>query len=373
MIRLAHTAALGVLFLASAASASQEDDLDKLRQRITALQDQFNQTSDAKSDAADALRESERAISDRRRAVMQIQQRQQAARKEWQALQQQSRSLSSQTAVQQALFGHLLYLQYLEKDAQDYFRLLLDGDDPNQISHKLRYYAYINRSRAASIKTMRNNLEQLQKVSAQARTRSDALTRLQAEEHAGLQQLEADKRTRQRTLQRIGVQLRQQQREIGRLQRNEKRLTQLMEQLARLAPSLAVAPFPALRGKLALPVQGRPLNRFGARRPQGGLMWTGWVLRAPANQTVKAIAPGRVVYADWLRGYGNLMVIDHGQGYMSLYGNNEALLKQTGDELHAGDTIATVGNSGGNENSGLYFELRHEGRPLDPALWMRHR
>jgi septal ring factor EnvC (AmiA/AmiB activator) len=125
-----------------------------------------------------------------------------------------------------------------------------------------------------------------------------------------------------------------------------------------------------LKGKLVLPVKGNITNKFGAPRPDSHVLWKGLFVRAEASQPVKSVAAGRVVFADWLRGFGNLLIIDHGNGYMSLYGNNETLLKQVGDALHGGDTIASVGNSGGNEESGLYFELRHEGNPLDPVKWI---
>jgi septal ring factor EnvC (AmiA/AmiB activator) len=173
---------------------------------------------------------------------------------------------------------------------------------------------------------------------------------------------------------KIALQLKQQRREIGRLQQNENRLYQLVEKLAHVLPDTKSdsAPFKALKGKMVLPVRGKLRNQFGTRRPESTMMWTGWFLRAAANQPVKAVAAGQVVYADWLRGFGNLLIIDHGQGYMSLYGNNETLYKQVGDSLRGGDTIATVGSSGGNEDSGLYFELRFEGKPFDPNKWVRH-
>ena len=157
------------------------------------------------------------------------------------------------------------------------------------------------------------------------------------------------------------------------MQRNENRFSQLVERLAHVLPAQPdIIPFKSLKGKLTLPVRSKVSNKFGTRRPESTMAWTGWFLRVPANQPVKAIAAGRVVYADWLRGFGNLLIIDHGQGYMSLYGNNEALYKQVGDNLHGGDTIAVVGNSGGNEDSGLYFELRFEGKPFDPGKWVKH-
>jgi septal ring factor EnvC (AmiA/AmiB activator) len=203
------------------------------------------------------------------------------------------------------------------------------------------------------------------------RSKSEEIAVLQTEELRGLQKLERDKRARQQTLNKIASQLKQQRREIGRLQRNESHLSQLVEKLAHLLPNIDGKPFKSLKGKLALPVKGKKTNQFGVRRTGNNLIWTGWFLRAPANQPVKAVAGGIIVYADWLRGFGNLLIIDHGHGYMSLYGNNETIYKQVGDSVRSGDTISTVGNSGGNEDSGLYFELRFEGKPIDPAKWVR--
>jgi septal ring factor EnvC (AmiA/AmiB activator) len=131
-----------------------------------------------------------------------------------------------------------------------------------------------------------------------------------------------------------------------------------------------VRAFSSLRGRLALPVRGELAGRFGSPRSDGGLTWKGLFVAARTGESVKAVAAGRVVYADWLRGFGNLLIVDHGEGYMSLYGYNETLLKRVGDEIHGGDTVATVGNSGGSADSGLYFELRHQGKPFDPMSWI---
>ena len=120
---------------------------------------------------------------------------------------------------------------------------------------------------------------------------------------------------------------------------------------------------------MRLPVRGAVTNRFGAARPEGGT-WKGIFIRAAAGSEVKAIAGGRVVFADWMRGFGNLLIIDHGRGYLSIYGNNDALLKQTGDTLRGGEAIAAAGSSGGNAESGLYFEIRHQGKPIDPLKWV---
>jgi septal ring factor EnvC (AmiA/AmiB activator) len=243
------------------------------------------------------------------------------------------------------------------------------------VARELHYYGYIARDRAAALQSLRSGLARLQAVTGQARRKSDEIAALRAEEQEQQRRLEQDKRARQQMLRKIALQLKQQRREIGRLQKNESRLSQLVEKLARVLPDRQgyEAAFRSLKGRLAMPVKGTPGNRFGARRPQSTLIWTGWFLRAAPSQPVKAVAAGRVVYADWLRGFGNLLIIDHGQGYMSLYGNNETLYKQVGDSLRGEDIIAAVGNSGGNEDSGLYFELRFEGKPFDPKPWIRKR
>jgi septal ring factor EnvC (AmiA/AmiB activator) len=198
--------------------------------------------------------------------------------------------------------------------------------------------------------------------------------------------LQEKKRERQQTLVKISKQLRGQRREIHRLQQDENRLAQLVEKITQMLAQpkskslfrnnklpdnrFDGKPFAQLKGKLAIPVKGDITNRFGASRPDSTVLWKGIFVRATSGQNVKTIAAGRVVFADWLRGFGNLLIVDHGNGYMSLYGNNETLYKQVGDELRGGDTIATVGNSGGNEDSGLYFELRLESKPLDPFKWL---
>jgi septal ring factor EnvC (AmiA/AmiB activator) len=129
-------------------------------------------------------------------------------------------------------------------------------------------------------------------------------------------------------------------------------------------------PFQGLKGKINFPVRGELSNRFGSPRSDSGVLWKGLFILAKAGQEVKAVAAGRVVFSDWLRGFGNLLIVDHGDGYMSLYGNNETLYAQVGTAVTGGDTIAAVGNSGGNSESGLYFELRHQGKPFDPLAWI---
>ena len=288
-------------------------------------------------------------------------------------------------AEQRTLLGRLLYQQYLG-GRQEYLKLLLNSHDPNQVFRDWQYYKYIAHNRATWLATMRNDLAAMNAVSTATRGQRAELKSLRAEQAAQKNALEKEQHARQRVLGKISQQLRQQRREINRLQRDENRLAQLVDRLTKMLarPKTGAllrndnlpdnrfdgSPFDQLKGRLALPVKGEVTNRFGAPRPDSTVLWKGLFLRTFAGQAVKAVAAGRVVFADWLRGFGNLLIVDHGNGYMSLYGNNETIYKQVGDVLHGGDIVAAVGNSGGNEDSGLYFELRHESKPLDPMKWL---
>jgi murein hydrolase activator len=186
---------------------------------------------------------------------------------------------------------------------------------------------------------------------------------------------------------KVSRQIEKQRREISTLKRDENRLARLIEQLSQMlsrprsrserlrnerVPDASGdgTAFSQLKGRLNLPVRGELRNRFGSPREDSGLSWKGLFIAAPAGQEVKAIAAGRIVFADWLRGFGNLLIIDHGGGYMSLYGNNESLFKRVGEAAQGGETVAGVGNSGGNTNSGLYFEIRYQGKAFDPLGWI---
>jgi septal ring factor EnvC (AmiA/AmiB activator) len=373
------------LTLTGTVYASQPEELENLRKRIAAMQREMDKTSESKSEAADALRGSERAISDSNRKLAELAEQQRVADKKLNELQEQERRLTGSMAEQQALLGRLLYQQYLG-EKQEYLKLLLNSHDPNQVFRDLQYYKYIARGRATWLAALHDDITALNTVSTAAREQRAELKSLRAEQSAQKKALEKEQHARQRVLGKISQQLRQQRREINRLQRDENRLAQLVDKLTKMLAQPKTNslfrndnlpddrfdgnPFDQLKGKLTLPVRGEVANQFGAPRPDSTVLWKGLFLRTSSGQAVKAIAAGRVVFADWLRGFGNLLIIDHGKGYMSLYGNNETLYKQVGDVLHGGDIVAAVGNSGGNENSGLYFELRHESKPLDPMKWL---
>jgi len=371
-----------------AAYASKQEELDNLRKRIAVVQQHMDKTHESKIEVVDALRESERAISNRNRKLAEIAALQHAADQKLGKLQDQQRKLSSSMTEQQTLLGRLLYQQYLGGN-QEYLKLVLNNQDPDKISRDLFYYQYIARDRASTLAKLRSNLAAMDMINIATRQQREQLVSLRTEQAAQKASLIKEQHARRQVLGKISLRLRQQRREITHLQRDENRLSQLVNQLAIVLAQPASKtllrndrlpdnrfdgrPFDQLKGKLELPVKGELTNRFGTPRPGSTVDWKGLFLRTSDGQPVKAIAAGRVVFADWLRGFGNLIIIDHGKSYMSLYGNNETLYKQVGDVVRGGDTIAAAGNTGGNENFGLYFELRHESKPLDPMKWIAKR
>lgn len=371
--------------LCSQAQAGPKDDLRELRDRIESLQKQLAESEESKADAADALRESERAVSETNRKLYQLSNQRREANAALLKLQSRAHTVESDIAGEQATLGRLLREQYIS-GRSDAVKILLNREDPNEIARQLHYLGYVSRARAALLERLRGDLANLETLAGETQRKSAELRALQNEEARQKQRLEKEKAERQRVYARVSSEITKSRKQLSTLKRDEERLTRLIKRLAREAArrkpgkrttnqvlpnaDLGSGSFRSLKGRLRLPVLGELMNRFGSLREDSGLSWKGLFISARPGQEVKAVAGGRVVYADWLRGFGNLMIVDHGDGYMSLYGNNESLLKQAGEETRAGDTIASIGNSGGNPDSGLYFELRYQGKPFDPLPWV---
>lgn len=376
-----------VLALPSVALSGPTDELKNIRSRIEALQKQLTESESSKAEAGDALKDSERAVSQTSRKLYQISGQRREVNTALSRLQVRIRDIENSIAEEQSVLGKLLYQQYLGGQS-DAIKLVLNGEDPNEIARQLHYLDYVSRARAELIASLRQNRTDLENLNGQTRRKSAELLALQKEESRQMQRLEQEKEERQQIYAKVSEEIEKNRKQLSTLKRDEERLSQLIERLAKearkksrkpgkRAPSqaapdadAATGAFRALKGRLRLPVAGELRNRFGGQRQDSGLSWKGLFISAKPGRDVKAIATGRVVYADWLRGFGNLLILDHGDGYMSLYGNNESLLKQVGEEARIGDTIAATGNSGGNPDSGLYFELRFQGKPFDPIPWV---
>lgn len=374
-------------------AARAKEELQQLRNRIEALQKQITGAEASRNEAADALRESERAISEANRELTDLEQSHRSVSQRAEALRGESEKVSGTLAGQQALLARLVYQQHVQHAGTqpETLRILFGSENPNAAARELIYLGYVSRARADAIRDLRGNLANLKSLGDEAAAKAAELAAIAAEQVAQRKRLQDEKARHAEVLTRLARDITRQRQEVGTLQRNESRLTRLVDELTRIvrapAKPLAGRPreknerlpeplagaFSKLRGQLALPVRGELTGRFGSPRSDGGLTWKGLFLAARGGEAVRAVATGRVVYADWLRGFGNLLIIDHGEGYMSLYGYNETLLKRVGDDVRGGDPVAHVGASGGSGDSGLYFELRHQGKPFDPMTWMAAR
>ncbi|MEW6676938.1 MAG: peptidoglycan DD-metalloendopeptidase family protein [Pseudomonadota bacterium] len=376
---------------ASAAADSRQEELEDLRSRIKALQKDMERASEERGDAADALKQSERRISDMNRSLRELEQRQRDLAKSLKQLRQDTEAARGEIGEHQARLAELLRQRYIHGD-NDTLKLMLNGQNPSELARNLEFYGYIGRARSQLIREYQASLAHMQELEASTRQKQAGLEEVKRERVAKKKGLEAEKASRQDVLYRLSSQIRKQRNEIRTLEQDQQRLTQLIERLARLAAtrkvtkpagkpgekvervadaSLAGLDFARLKGKLALPVPGEILHRFGQGRAGGGPAWKGLFIRARQGQEVRAVGTGKVAFSDWLRGFGNLLIVDHGDGYLSLYSNNESLYKQPGDPVRAGDVVASVGASGGQDETGLYFELRHQGKPFDPMKWVK--
>ncbi len=380
-----------------------KEDLSDLHEKINALKKELDNNQAAHKDAADALKDSETAISGADKRLREISQKQNKNKNTLNTLKKQSTTLNASLSEQQKRLSSLLRQQYMHGD-QSYTQLILQNKNPSEIARDVKYFSYIAKQHAKVIDDMQVSLVKVKALNNKTAEALKQVAELKAKQEAEKKTLEAQKKEKSKVVKTLSKQISAQRGEIKKLSRDEKNLSNLVERLAKIIPKkvkkakkksqkpvdesdneksdqvvinneqtpsndYAGINFSALKGKLRLPARGELTNRFGAKRDDTGISWKGLFIRAAEGSDVKTVASGRVVFADWMRGFGNLIIVDHGSGYMSLYGNNQAMLKNVGEEVTAGDAIASIGNSGGNESNGVYYELRRNSQPFDPLSW----
>ncbi|MGB4812245.1 MAG: peptidoglycan DD-metalloendopeptidase family protein [Methylophilaceae bacterium] len=394
-----------------------KQDLSDVKQKIESLKKELDDSQEAHKDATDALKDSEVAISQANKKLYEITNKQQQNKNTLIKLDAESLTTSQALAQQQKRLSQQYYQRYTQGQ-QNYAQMILQNEQPDAIARDIQYFSYITKARAGLMSNMQDNLNKINQLNQQTASTLKEIETLKQKQLEEKQALKDQKSAKAKVVSALSQQITAQRSEIEKLKRDEQNLSNLVERLAKIIPpkklikkpvkpkvkptetnSIKPTPtdepiendtpienddepsaadarysgenFAALKGKLRLPVRGQVVNRFGSTRADSGISWKGLFIKAAEGTEVKSIASGQVVFADWLRGFGNLMILDHGNGYMSLYGNNQAMLKQVGDTVKAGDAIAAVGNSGGNETNGLYYELRRQSKPFDPLSWSR--
>lgn len=253
----------------------------------------------------------------------------------------------------------------------DYLKLLLNQDKTDKIQRTLSYYQYLNQARIKEITDFNQTIAQLLEVSTQHQTKIETLDTLKNQQILESKSLNANKKQRSKTLNTLSKQLLSSQQLLDKLKAEENNLNQALNKLAAIIKAeIDLTGLSKLKNRLSWPVKGKLSHSFGSKK-QGYLTWKGVLISAPISRQVNTIHNGTVLFSDWLKGYGLLTVIDHGSGYMSLYAHNQTLLKSIGDRVETGEPIALVGQSGGQTSPGLYFEIRHQGKALNPNLWCR--
>jgi septal ring factor EnvC (AmiA/AmiB activator) len=445
--------------------AAAEAQRAGIQQKLSALKRDITKTESAKEDAADTLAESEEAISDANRALRDLGVEQGETNAKLAALDANQHNLNRTIEAQKQQLARLLRQHYVAGN-EDRIKLLLSGDNPNRINRDLQMLSYVSQAQARLLDSLRANLVAVEKNKAETQNAKDELEEIAQEQRDQKVTLEKEKAHRAALLGTLSSKLVAQRKEAGSLERDEQRMSGLVDQLTKLireqaiaaaaekkrleavaaarakaaaearamadararaqqaerdreriaqanrkpsrngkpepappriveqapverpapvekpdpeaaraadialAPAAADGAFASMRGRMSAPIAGRIAARFGAKRGDGPT-WKGMFIKASEGADVRAVAGGRVVFANWMRGFGNLIIVDHGNEYLSIYGNNQTLLKHAGDTVKAGDQIASAGNTGGNEESGLYFELRHLGKAFDPAGWIK--
>jgi septal ring factor EnvC (AmiA/AmiB activator) len=353
----------------------KEAELEQLRARIERVREELEAAEGRKGGLVTQLRGIERQIGKVDRALRQTRTSLEQTRKRLRTLEGRRGQQEKQLADQRKALAQQIRASFI-MGRQEQVKLLLNQEDPARVHRTFVYYDYMHRARTKVIESAIAKLEELRATESAIRDEKHELDALLARRQRERTALEGSRHEREGILKGLNHQISSQGRELEELQTSAKRLQRLLESLQDALADIpddaeATRSFRASRGQHPWPVQGRVQRLYGSLRPGSDLHWTGVRIEAPAGREIRAVAAGRVAFADWLRGMGLLIIIDHGEGYMSLYGHNQALYRETGEWVGRGDVIASVGNSGGQARPALYFEIRRNGKPQNPSAWCR--
>lgn len=368
-----------LLFLSATAGFSANDpevteqQLEALKSSISKLQHWLDSAKDKRSHIQSDLKKSELQISQTARKIKAVAGDIQQAQSKLKTLQSQRKTLLAARKQQEQYIARQIRAAY-GIGRQEYLKVLLNQEQPDQLARALRYYDYFNQARAGQIEQYSATLQQL-RVNEQAinqETTALQLSKQQLEQKRSA--LRDNKQKRQKILLRLEGTIKNKDQELEKLLANRKQLEQLLDAVEQTIAELKLpetaAPINQLKGRLPWPTKGKIVRRFGSTDRLARTRWNGMLIAASEGREVTAIHHGRVVFADWLRGFGLLIIIDHGHGYMSLYGHNQTLYRSPGDWVNPNEVIASVGNSGGQKQAGLYFEIRKDGKPQNPQQWI---
>ena len=352
--------------------AATKKALDKVVERLNALNDWFDDADRQRTRWEKEVKRKDTEVSEVAREVEQAVIELKSVERDLQKLKAEQKQLQSQRNEQAERIAEHLAATY-RMNGEDYVKLLLNQQSPDTFGRMVRYHRYFTEARVQSLNAYQETLDKLADNRFRLETRlEDEQAKREALSHRQLA-LVREREQRRSLVKELDTQIESKTNERKRLESDRARLEQLFAELQRRESELDGRDFVARKGSLAWPLKGRLSHGFGQPRADGRLTWHGMVIAASEGTPVKSVFRGRVVFADWLRGFGLLIIIDHGSGYMTLYGHTDVLLKTVGDWVESGEVIAHAGHSGGQTTSGLYFEVRQKGTARDPIGWLVRR
>ena len=353
--------------------SAKENQLREVLQQIEQLRQAIEVKENSKSEYIQQLKTVETQIGSVNRKIRRVRQQIDAGENRLAALRETRRQHQRQLSSETEYLAEQVYAAFT-LGRQERVKMLFSQRDPERLQRNLVYYQYFSNARVALIEDVQKNIERLIETEARIEATRRELEADRADLDAQKQRLAADRDQRESIIAALDKQLAQQGGSLSGLEQEARQLQQLIDSIQQLldeAPEgeISRSQFAELKGRLAWPVEGKVRRLFNRKKPHSDLRWQGIVIEAPGGREVRAVSHGRVAFADWLRGLGNLIIIDHGNSYLSLYGHNESLYKSAGEWVEAGDVIASIGSSGGQQEAGLYFEIRKNGKPQNPTRW----
>ncbi|MBN1378715.1 MAG: peptidoglycan DD-metalloendopeptidase family protein [Gammaproteobacteria bacterium] len=378
LTRLRARSLLGALLLVLAVPSHadrveiQQQKLQAVRNQISTLQDALERKIGQRSTLEQQLSEIEKQLNTQHRALRNLRNNLRNGERDIKKLNNQQAKLYSELEKHQRKLIAQLRTAYFIGN-QEQLKILLSQQDPSALARTLKYFEYLNRARLQSIETSRSTLREIEATQIKIEQQNRQLANLTQAQQREYQEIENSRNKRQQVLTQLKTEIQNDKSSVVTLKQDETQIRELIASLtgifSDIPPETSGLPFVELKGLLNWPVQGKHLNLFAATKAGSDLSWQGIKIAAPGGREVHAISNGRVAFADWIPVFGLILLIDHSDGYMSLYAHNESLFKETGDWVRTGEVIANVGNSGGEQTDSLYFEIRHNGKPLDPAKW----
>jgi len=377
------------LCIAENEATKTEKDIIKIQKEINQLDRNIKKNTEAKKDLSSELKQKEKKISKTKKELYKIKKKFKSNKKKIKRLNKQLLKLEKKIKIKKKLLSSRLYQAYTNGNP-GYLQMYLDGINPSQISRESYYIGYYSKQQDVDINEIKKSYKKIEVTKILTNKTLKKVASLKKRKERNAKKLQKQKREKAKVIKKINKKLSSQKKRKQKLIQNEKKLTTIFKALIKKIKANAnkksskkikadnkLIPdnkfdgidFRKLKGKLKLPVKGKIIHKFNSKRKDTGVAWKGIFIKAKEGGDVYAIASGKVVFSDWIKGFGNIIIIDHGKGYMSLYGNNSSLLKESNDIVKGGSVIAIVGNSGGNSTNGLYYELRKNSKPFNPIKW----